>query len=47
MPRFQDVLLTVGQLNYTWTNTESLWSGVMMWTPRPDGIGVPRCYDQP
>ncbi|AMS41086.1 hypothetical protein N7E70_010585 [Aminobacter sp. NyZ550] len=24
MPRFQDVLLTVGQLNYTWTNTESL-----------------------
>lgn len=24
MPRFQDVLLIVGQLNYTWTNTESL-----------------------
>lgn len=24
MPRFQDVLLAVGQLNYTWTNTESL-----------------------
>ena len=20
--------------------------GVMMWTPRPDGIGVPRCNDQ-
>jgi len=24
MPRFKDVLLLVGQLNYTWTNTESL-----------------------
>lgn len=24
MPRFQDILLLVGQLNYTWTNTESL-----------------------
>jgi hypothetical protein len=24
MPKFQDVLLLVGQLNYTWTNTESL-----------------------
>jgi hypothetical protein len=24
MPRFQEVLLLVGQLNYTWTNTESL-----------------------
>ncbi|WP_269932467.1 hypothetical protein [Aminobacter sp. HY435] len=24
MPRFNDVLLIVGQLNYTWTNTESL-----------------------
>jgi hypothetical protein len=24
MTRFQDVLLRVGQLNYTWTNTESL-----------------------
>lgn len=24
MPRLQDVLLLVGQLNYTWTNTESL-----------------------
>ena len=24
MARFQDVLLRVGQLNYTWTNTESL-----------------------
>ena len=24
MARFQDVLLHVGQLNYTWTNTESL-----------------------
>jgi hypothetical protein len=24
MPRFQQVLLLVGQLNYTWTNTESL-----------------------
>jgi hypothetical protein len=24
MGRFQDVLLRVGQLNYTWTNTESL-----------------------
>ena len=24
MPRFQDVLLLLGQLNYTWTNTESL-----------------------
>lgn len=24
MPRFQEVLLVVGQLNYTWTNTESL-----------------------
>ena len=24
MRRFQDVLLLVGQLNYTWTNTESL-----------------------
>lgn len=23
-PRFQDVLFLVGQLNYTWTNTESL-----------------------
>ena len=24
MPRFQQILLLVGQLNYTWTNTESL-----------------------
>jgi len=24
MPRLQDVLLLIGQLNYTWTNTESL-----------------------
>lgn len=24
MPKFQDILLLVGQLNYTWTNTESL-----------------------
>lgn len=24
MPRFQEILLLVGQLNYTWTNTESL-----------------------
>lgn len=24
MPKLQDVLLLVGQLNYTWTNTESL-----------------------
>ncbi|WP_378949174.1 hypothetical protein [Mesorhizobium sp. ANAO-SY3R2] len=24
MPRFQEVLLVVGQLNYSWTNTESL-----------------------
>jgi hypothetical protein len=24
MPKFKDVLLLVGQLNYTWTNTESL-----------------------
>jgi hypothetical protein len=24
MPRFKQVLLLVGQLNYTWTNTESL-----------------------
>lgn len=24
MPQFQDVLLVIGQLNYTWTNTESL-----------------------
>ena len=24
MSRFQEVLLLVGQLNYTWTNTESL-----------------------
>jgi hypothetical protein len=24
VPRFQDILLLVGQLNYTWTNTESL-----------------------
>jgi hypothetical protein len=24
MPKFQDVLLLIGQLNYTWTNTESL-----------------------
>lgn len=24
MPRFQHILLLVGQLNYTWTNTESL-----------------------
>ncbi|GLS31052.1 hypothetical protein SAMN04488498_1342 [Mesorhizobium albiziae] len=24
MTRLQDVLLVVGQLNYTWTNTESL-----------------------
>jgi hypothetical protein len=24
MRRFQDVLLLIGQLNYTWTNTESL-----------------------
>ncbi|MDH4440101.1 MAG: hypothetical protein QE284_06915 [Rhizobium sp.] len=24
MPRFQDILLLIGQLNYTWTNTESL-----------------------
>jgi hypothetical protein len=24
MPRLQEVLLLVGQLNYTWTNTESL-----------------------
>lgn len=24
MPRLQDILLLVGQLNYTWTNTESL-----------------------
>ena len=24
MPKLQDILLLVGQLNYTWTNTESL-----------------------
>ena len=24
MPRFHDILLLIGQLNYTWTNTESL-----------------------
>ena len=24
MPRFQEILLLIGQLNYTWTNTESL-----------------------
>ncbi len=24
MPRFQEILLHIGQLNYTWTNTESL-----------------------
>lgn len=24
MPRFNEILLVVGQLNYTWTNTESL-----------------------
>lgn len=24
MPKFQDILLLLGQLNYTWTNTESL-----------------------
>ena len=24
MPKFQEILLLVGQLNYTWTNTESL-----------------------
>lgn len=24
MPRFQEILLVLGQLNYTWTNTESL-----------------------
>lgn len=24
MPKFKDVLLLVGQMNYTWTNTESL-----------------------
>lgn len=24
MPRFQEILLLVGQLNYTWTNTESV-----------------------
>jgi hypothetical protein len=24
MPRFQEILLLVGRLNYTWTNTESL-----------------------
>ena len=24
MPKFQDILLLIGQLNYTWTNTESL-----------------------
>jgi hypothetical protein len=24
MPRFQEVLLLIGRLNYTWTNTESL-----------------------
>ena len=24
MPRFQEIILLVGQLNYTWTNTESL-----------------------
>src|SRR5690606_19719245 len=23
-PRFQEILLLIGQLNYTWTNTESL-----------------------
>jgi hypothetical protein len=24
VPRFQEILLLIGQLNYTWTNTESL-----------------------
>lgn len=36
MPNFKDVLLLVGQLNYTWTNTESLFIHLIAGLARVD-----------
>lgn len=36
MPRLQDILLLVGQLNYTWTNTESLLIHIIAGLARVD-----------